>query len=204
MIIETVPIGSLLPDPSNERLHGEKNIAAIKGSLAKFGQVEPLILNKRNGVLIGGHGRLEAMKQLGMTEAQIVHVDLDNTQAAALRVALNRTAEIAEWDLSALQETLRGLQSDAFDLEEIGFDAGDLKDFGLGIDESFLPNIEDVDPPGFQNVTFILSNEQKETIDRAIGVAKDMGEFIGTGNENSNGNAIARVAEFFLTGQNER
>lgn len=203
MQIETVAISSLLPDPSNERAHGQKNIDAIKGSLAKWGQVEPLILNQRNGLLIGGHGRLTAMKALGMTEAKVVKVDLDNTQAAALRVALNRTAETAEWDITALQDTLRGLQADDFDLGAIGFDEEDLKTFGFGIDEAGLPNIEDVEQPGFQNVTFILSNEQKETIDRAMSVAKDMGEFIGTGNENSNGNAIARVAEFFLTGQNE-
>lgn len=155
MLVESVAIESLIPDPANERDHGEKNLAAIKGSLAKFGQVEPLVLNSRNGVLIGGHGRLMAMKALGMTKADVVKVDLDNTQAAALRIALNRTAEIAEWNIDALQDTLRGLQADQFDLEGIGFDADDLAIFlpepevaGLTDEDEVPENVETRCKPG--------------------------------------------------------
>jgi DNA modification methylase len=142
MLVESVPISSLIPDPSNERGHGEKNINAIKGSLAKFGQVEPLVLNGRTGLLVGGHGRLTAMKALGMTEASVVKVDLDNTQAAALRIALNRTSEIAEWDLDALRTTLEGLKLDDFDLNAIGFDDADLSIF---LPEPEVPGLTDED-----------------------------------------------------------
>lgn len=139
MQIKRMPISVLLPDPSNERRHGEKNINAIKGSLKQWGQVEPLILNKRTGLLIGGHGRVEAMKSLGMTEVDVVEVDLDNTQAAGLRNALNRTGELAEWDMKALGSTLHGLREDGFDLNEIGFDVSDL-DAILGDSDIKIPS----------------------------------------------------------------
>lgn len=126
--ISRVPIASLILDPSNARKHNPKNIDAIKASLTKFGQVEPLVINKRTGIVIGGNGRVEAMKALGWSEASVVHVDLDNTQAAALGVALNRTSELAEWDKDILGSLLHGLQEDGLDLAEIGFDLGDIED----------------------------------------------------------------------------
>lgn len=134
--ISRVPIASLILDPSNARKHNPKNIDAIKASLTKFGQVEPLVINKRTGIVIGGNGRVEAMKALGWSEASVVHVDLDNTQAAALGVALNRTSELAEWDKDILGSLLHGLQEDGLNLAEIGFDLTDLPnyspDFGAG------------------------------------------------------------------------
>ena len=98
MIIKRVPLATLVADPDNARSHPQKNLDAIKGSLAKFKQVEPLVVNKRTGLVIGGNGRLAAMRDLGWTEADVTEVDLDNTQAAALAIALNRTAETAEME----------------------------------------------------------------------------------------------------------
>ncbi len=129
MKVEKIDIEKLLFDPQNARKHGDKNIDAIKGSLSKFGQVEPLIVQKSTGIIIGGNGRLEAMKQLGFTEVDIVKVDLDNTQATALGLALNRTAELAEWDKDVLGQLLHGLREDDYDLLSIGFDTSYLDSF---------------------------------------------------------------------------
>lgn len=140
MKIEIVDINSLVPDPSNARLHGEKNLAAIKGSLAKFGQRKPIVT--RNGVVIAGNGTLAAAKQLGWKEIATVRADdMTVTEAAAFAIADNRTAEIAEWDMSTLGSTLHGLREDGFDLSAIGFDVSDLDNI-LGVDP-----IEDDEPP---------------------------------------------------------
>lgn len=127
MEVKRVPISSLIKDPLNARKHPKKNIDAIKGSLKKFGQVEPLVVNSLTGVIIGGNGRLEAMKELGFDEVDIVEVPLDNTQAAALALALNRTSETAEWDDKILKTLLEGLNNDGFELDEIGFDLDDIE-----------------------------------------------------------------------------
>lgn len=131
--IETVPVSSLVFDPSNARKHPEKNLAAIKGSLAKFGQRKPIVV--RNGVVIAGNGTLQAAKELGWDKIDVVRADdMSATEATAFAIADNRTSEIAEWDAGVLGDTLKGLMEDDFDLSQIGFDAGDL--------ESILPKVE--------------------------------------------------------------
>jgi ParB-like chromosome segregation protein Spo0J len=65
MKTKTVAIDTLVPDPNNTRLHGARNIEAIKASLTKYGQVEPLIVRQDTKIVIGGNGRLEAMRLLG-------------------------------------------------------------------------------------------------------------------------------------------
>ncbi len=129
MEIKTVPIESIFVDPANTRKHPQKNMDAIKGSISKFQQVEPLVVQKSKKIIIGGNGRYQAMKELGFKEVQIVEVDLTDTQAAALAISLNRTGELAEWDLDVLPDLLLSLQEEDFDLGSIGFDEDDLNAF---------------------------------------------------------------------------
>lgn len=129
MEIKTVDINSIFIDPSNARKHPQKNMDAIKGSISKFQQVEPLVVQKSKKIIIGGNGRYQAMKELGFKEVQIVEVDLTDTQSAALAISLNRTGELAEWDLDILPDLLLSLQQEDFDLASIGFDEDDLNTF---------------------------------------------------------------------------
>lgn len=123
LTVTRVPIESLHFDPSNARKHDRQNLDAIKGSLAKFGQVEPLVVQASTRVVIGGNGRLEAMKELGWTEVDVHIRDLSPTEATALALALNRTAELAEWDDAALAQQLEALKLEDVPIETFGFDA---------------------------------------------------------------------------------
>jgi DNA modification methylase len=120
LAIRSVSLDSLHQDPANARAHGERNLEAIKASLARFGQAEPLVIHKGTGRVIGGNGRLVAMKALGWTECDVVELDLSSIDATALGIALNRTAELAEWDEGALAELLSALKAEDA-LEGIGF-----------------------------------------------------------------------------------
>ncbi len=93
-----VPLSALHLDPSNARAHGPHNLESMEGSLRRFGQAEPLVVQAGTGRVIGGNGRLVAMKALGWTECDIVELDVADLKATALGIALNRTAELAEWD----------------------------------------------------------------------------------------------------------
>ncbi len=110
--VTRVPIGSLRTDPANARLHGDSNVDAIAGSLARFGQAEPLVVQRGTSRVIAGNGRLVAMKKLGWTECDVVELDLDELTATALGIALNRTAELAEWDSPVLAKLLDELRSE--------------------------------------------------------------------------------------------
>lgn len=127
---ELVPISSISLDPANVNQHPERSIQAIKGSLARFGQVEPLIVH--DGVVIGGNGRLIAMQQLGWTHYSIHRFHGTRSEATALAIALNRSAQFSEFDHAALSEQLEALASEGFDLLlDLAFDAGDLAAIGM-------------------------------------------------------------------------
>jgi hypothetical protein len=128
MIIKRLKISDLIKDPSNVRLHSKKNIMAIKGSLAKFGQVKPIVINK-DKIVIAGNGTLEAAIDLGWTDINVVISELDGINQTAYAIADNRTAELAEWDSDALGLTLKALQDEEYDLTSIGFDEDDFDSF---------------------------------------------------------------------------
>ena len=140
MKTELVPLQSLVLDPSNARKHDKKNLEAIKGSLARFGQQKPIVVGSDN-VVIAGNGTIEAARELGWTEIRIVRSELTGSDRTAFSVADNRASELSSWDDEVLSETLKSLQ-DEFDLSDIGFDEEDLKDF-IREPHEFGPGSED-------------------------------------------------------------
>jgi len=128
MDVETIEVGELTQDPRNARLHPDENLAAIKASLAEFGQVEPLVVQRSSGRVIGGNGRLRAMLELGWREARVVRLDLDDARATALGLALNRTAELATWDTSTLTALVRELGEAGAPVASFGLGEDDLRD----------------------------------------------------------------------------
>jgi hypothetical protein len=142
--VRRVRLEELHHDPANARKHGPRNLDNLVASLQEFGQVEPLVVQKGTGKVIGGNGRLTAMKSLGYTECDIVEFDGSQIQAAALGITLNRSAEHASWDNSALAETLRALQEEEFDLEAVGF-TDDEVDAMFGADQPAIA--DDAVPP---------------------------------------------------------
>jgi len=121
MEVHEVDISTLAFDPANTRKHPESNMAAIKGSLAKFGQQKPIVIDKNN-VVIAGNGTLAAAMALGWKMIKSVRTNLEGPEAIAFALADNRAAELAEWDLEPLSKTLQGLKDIDFDLAAIGFD----------------------------------------------------------------------------------
>jgi len=127
LTIEKVEIGTLHLDPANARVHMEKNMDAISNSLKEFGQVEPLVVQASTGKVIGGNGRLEAMKKLGWTEVDIVRVDVDDMKSIALGITLNRTGDLSWFDEEALSKLVEGLKNTDFDVNAMGWDEDELK-----------------------------------------------------------------------------
>jgi site-specific DNA-methyltransferase (adenine-specific) len=124
--VQTVPISTLSLDPANVRRHPERNMDAIMGSLKRFGQQKPIVVDAK-GVVIAGNGTLAAAKQLGWKEIAVVRSDLIGSDATAFAIADNRAAELAEWDDDALAKTLAALQIEDEELAKAtGFDDADI------------------------------------------------------------------------------
>jgi ParB-like chromosome segregation protein Spo0J len=111
-----VAVDDLHPDPSNARKHGPRNLDAIKGSLAAFGQRKPIVVQREGMIVRAGNGTLEAAKALGWEQIAAVVIDEDSAHAVQFAIADNRTAELAEWDDETLATLLDGMDEPTRDL----------------------------------------------------------------------------------------
>lgn len=104
---EMVDIDSLVEADYNPRTIKPQHFAKLKASLRDFGFVDPCIVNKKNRVIVGGHMRRRAAKELGHTEVPVIWVGpLDETEEKALNVALNNAELAGEWDNAKLVQVL--------------------------------------------------------------------------------------------------
>lgn len=168
--IVEIPIDELHPDPNNARTHDERNLAAIQGSLEAFGQVEPLVVLRSTGRIIGGNGRFDVMKQLGWLKVKAVMVDLEEDKATALALALNRTGELARWDMGQLSELTQALDAQDFDLGTIGWTQDELGDIWAPPeqDEGIVPGQPGASSAENQRMHSIrLTEDQREVFNRA-------------------------------------
>lgn len=102
----------------NAKIHDQTQVEQIANSIKEFGFVQPAVVDKNNVIVIG-HGRIEALKQLGYNEVPCVCVDeLTSDQVKALRLADNKTNE-SDWDDKLLAIDLESI---SFDMTEFGFD----------------------------------------------------------------------------------
>jgi len=204
MQIQSIEISKLIPDPSNARKHSAKNLDAIKGSLAKFGQQKPIVVGKDN-VVIAGNGTLEAAKALGWDKINTVRTELTGPEAIAFAIADNRSGELAEWDLENLGASLKALGDMDFDLSAIGFDEKDLAKLvpeqikaGL-IDDDEVPEVTETrckvgdlwqlgdhrllcgDSTNVQHVERLMDGEKADMVftDPPYGVSYEQGKFTG-------------------------
>jgi DNA modification methylase len=106
---------ALMLDPANVRRHPERNLEAIKGSLAMFGQQRPILI-RENGVVLAGNGTLEAARALGWQEIDVVVTTLEGAKAMAYAIADNKTTDLSEFGFADLAEQLREIEAENHDL----------------------------------------------------------------------------------------
>jgi len=94
-------VSRVRPYGRNPRLIGDRAVEMVSRSLAEFGWQQPLVVD-RDGVLVVGHTRLLAAIRLGMGRVPVVVADLSDEQAAAYRIADNRTSDYTDWDVGKL------------------------------------------------------------------------------------------------------
>lgn len=108
-----------LIDYKNNPRKNDKAVEAVADSINSFGFKVPVIIDKNN-VLICGHTRVKAAKKLGIEEIPVIIADdLNEDQIKAFRIADNKTAELADWDMDKLAEELKLIE---MDMEQFGFD----------------------------------------------------------------------------------
>lgn len=100
--------------------HNDDAVEYVAESIKEFGFKVPIVVDKDN-VIIAGHTRLKAAKELGLEIVPcIVADDLTEEQVQAFRLADNKTAEMANWDFGLLSDEL--FQIEDIDMELFGFE----------------------------------------------------------------------------------
>tara|TARA_R110001606_G_C15348901_1_gene647378 strand:- start:379 stop:1719 length:1341 start_codon:yes stop_codon:yes gene_type:complete len=122
MDIKMMEISSLQPYERNPRKN-DKAVDVVANSLDQYGFQQPIVVDN-DRVIIVGHTRYRAAKQLGYTEVPVVVAnDLDDKQVKAYRIMDNRSAENAHWDDQLLFQELEDLIKDD-SIHELAYDTG--------------------------------------------------------------------------------
>ena len=130
--IQWRPIGDVHPYPNNPR-NNDEAVEYVANSIREFGWQQPIVVDT-DSTIIAGHTRFKAAKRLGMSTVPVVVADnLTPAQVNAYRLADNKVAEAATWDMEALAVELEGLEVD-FDMTMFDFDI-----------ETFEPSFDDVE-----------------------------------------------------------
>ena len=126
MDIEQRNPAELVPADYNPRKIDDHQLDALKRSLDRWGFVEPVVMNKRTGRIVGGHQRVKAALALAVPEVPTVWVDIDEEGEKALNIALNQIS--GEWEEDKLAALLDELEAKGQSLEELGFKQDRLDD----------------------------------------------------------------------------
>ena len=217
-------LSELNRNPENPRDIDEKELTMLRKSLDKFGDLSGFVVNVVSGNLVSGNQRskvLPSVSKIEITERYekpnakgtiaIGYVVVDGEKHKYREVlfdeATEKAANIAanqqggNFNLPALKEWVMELDELSIDLDLLGF-----KDDFL---QTLIAPIHEIDAPILKTgenevgqMTFILSNEQQEIVNRAMDLANSLGEIKDSINKNKSGNLLARICEVFIT-QNE-
>lgn len=163
------PIDSIKPYENNPR-NNDDAVKFVANSIKEFGFKNPIIIDKNN-VVVAGHTRLKAAKQLGMKKVPCIMADdLTPEQVKAFRLADNKTAELADWDYELLDSEMADITK--LNMSDFGFEEIDNNVIGSLMDEGFSYVGRDLDA---FSITFNFPIEHKEKMDEYIKkVGKDV------------------------------
>jgi DNA modification methylase len=125
-----VALDQIKPHPHNTRTHSKKQIGQIADSIRAVGFASPVLIDE-HGVLLAGHGRLEAARLLGLKTVPAIVIDgLTEARKRALLLADNRIAQSAGWDRERLASELMSLPellvADDLDITVTGFEPAEI------------------------------------------------------------------------------
>ena len=183
----TLSIEDIIPYENNPRINNDA-VAGVVESIKQCGELDPIEVDENN-VILSGHTRLLAYKELGYDSISVLRITgLTEPQKRKYRLLTNKTGEVAAWDFDKLGLELEGLDFDGVDFgfESSEFNSISPDDYG----EDF--SLPDGNKSEICTMTFTLHTKQKELIEYAMStVSNNITETFG--NTNKNGNALYEV-----------
>lgn len=144
MEIINIKINDLKPYEKNAKLHPQEQIEQIKKSIEQFGMNDPIAVWGEENTIVEGHGRLEALKELGYDEVPCIRLDhLTDEERKAYTLAHNKLTMNSDFDIDILNSELDNILNI------------DMTDFGF-------VKIEDINLDDFFEEKELVEKEQKE------------------------------------------
>lgn len=165
MEIIKLKINDITPYEKNAKIHTEAQIKQIKKSIQEFGMNDPIAVWGDKNTIVEGHGRLEALKQLGYTEVDCIRLDhLTDEERKAYTLAHNKINMNTGFDIDLLDEELDSIED--IDMEDFGFDLDDEEihhvertDLSEDVDDVYEVIIECTDEKQQEEIYTKLSSE---------------------------------------------
>ena len=160
MKIEEIDIDLIKPYKNNPREIPMESVQKVMNSIREFGNNQPIVVDNDN-VIVVGHTRWKALKQLGKAKAYVVKKEFPKGQAMAYRIMDNRSGEESKWSNKLLASELNILKDENFDLQLTGFNLTELENLANDKELGFVQNSKDlkenfnVDFPDGMEVTHV-------------------------------------------------
>lgn len=142
MKLEKISIDKIKMYDNNTKEHPEWQVEQIKKSIQEFGFNDPIAIDEK-GIIIEGHGRFLALKDLGYTEIEVIRLNhLTEEQKKAYAIAHNKLTMNTDFDTEKLRMELSKLEESNFDLSVLGFENIELEEI-MEVDAEEVLEIED-------------------------------------------------------------
>lgn len=152
-------------NPRQDLQKGDFEYDRLKDSIDTLGFVKPLVVNIRNNVLVSGHQRLKILLENGVTETEVMIVDLDDEKEKLLNIAMNRIE--GDWEWSKLESLLKEFSAD--ELSVTGFTIAEIESiFEMNAEDAgsiYAPGVEEDDTDAEDYNEEDADYEGEETLD---------------------------------------
>lgn len=147
----------LKPYERNARKHEKKDLDAIRASIREFGFNDPIGIWSDENLIVEGHGRQLAAIEEGLESVPCIRLDhLTDEERRAYALAHNKTAELSEWNIQALDIELAGIKE--IDMAALGFSPADVELTPDDVDEDDVP--EDAEPRCERGMVWALGDHR--------------------------------------------
>lgn len=164
-----VTLEQITPNPRNPNRHTPEQIGLLAKNIMALGWRHPIIVSNQSGHIVSGHARLDAARQIGLTEAPVDFQDFRTpAEEMSYLIADNRIAELAERDAAAIKDLLQELDTGSMDMDLTGYLAADLERLmtQVHVEDSGSPADEDEKPAGELSDTVFSFGQYRFPVER--------------------------------------
>lgn len=156
--VEYIDINKLKPYEKNPRKISDQEMQKLKRSINEFGFVDPVIVRRKDKVIISGHQRIEAAKELEIKTVPVIFITIDDQRISLLNMALNKIS--GDWDNDKLSDLFNELKPLDIDLELSGFDMSEIDRMLSNMD--YDDDDKEVNIPDEQYIVYVTCEDENE------------------------------------------